>query len=351
MVDLKNYNARNLQKFFSNHLRMTVFTVTLAVLISVFAFNMQKSVAIVVDGKPTKISTYQTTVKNALKIAGIGANKEDKVIPSLDSKVTNGMTIRIKRAIPVSVLVDGKGLVIYTAEKTIGDMFKTKGIAIKGSDIVSPTIQTPVIRNMKISVTRVAENTVTTTTRVAYKVLSKADKNISKGSVKVIRPGVDGVKEAQYKIIYKDGKETSRFLIGEILKKAPIDKIVAVGSLAWFTPSKGGRKVFFTKQFRVKATSYTADYACTGKRPGDRGFGRTATGTKAKRDSSSYSTVAVDRRVIPLGTKLYIEGYGYAIAEDVGGGVRGHHVDLYFNPGSKEYRKWFTHTVNVYVLK
>jgi uncharacterized protein YabE (DUF348 family) len=312
---------------------------------------MQKSVAIIVDGKPTKISTYQTTVRRALKTAGIGAYKGDEIIPSLDSKVTNGMTIRIKRAIPVNVLVDGKGLVIYTTDKTIGEMFKSHGIMVNERDIVSPTIQSPVQKNMKISVTRVAENIVTTTKKIAYKVLSKTDANFSKGKVKVLRPGVDGVKEVKYKVIYKDGKETSRFLIGEALKKAPIDKIVAVGSLAWFTPSKGGRKIFYTKQFRVKATSYTADYACTGKRPGDRGFGKTATGTKAKRDPNSYSTVAVDKRIIPLGTKLYIEGYGYAIAEDVGGGVRGRHVDLYFNPGSKEYHEWFTHTVNIYVLK
>lgn len=350
MVDLKNYNAERLHKFFSNHLRMTIFTVGIAVLISVFAFSMQKSVAIMVDGKPTKISTYQTTVGSALRAAGIGVGIRDKVIPGLDSKVTNDMTIRIKKAIPVNVFVDGKGLVVYTAENTIGDLFKAEGIKLGKSDIVSPKIRSSIQKNMKIRVTRVAENTVTITKKVAYMILSKRDPKFEKGKVKVLRSGVDGLKELKYKVIYKDGKETSRFLIGEILKKSPINKIVAVGALAWFTPSSGGRKVYFTKQFRVKATSYTADYACTGKRPGDRGFGRTATGTKAKRNVNSYSTVAVDKSIIPLGTKLYIEGYGYAIAEDVGGGVKGKHVDLFFTPGSKEYRRWFTHTVNVYVL-
>jgi uncharacterized protein YabE (DUF348 family) len=351
MIDLRNYNAKLLQKFFSNHLRVTIFTVGLAVLVSVFAFKMQKSVAIMVDGKPTKISTYSTTVGRALETAGIGVGKRDKVTPALDISVTNDMIIRIERAIPVNIAVDGKGLVVYTAEKTIGTVLKTSGINLNKSDIVSPGTRSPVYKNMKIAVTRIAENTVTMTKKVAYKVLSKSDANFDKGKVKVLRQGSDGVNEVRYKVIYKDGIEAGRFLIGEVVKKSPVDKLVAVGSLAWFSPSKTGRKVYFTKQFRVKATSYTADYACTGKRPGDRGFGITATGAKAKRNVNSYSTVAVDTSVIPLGTKLYIEGYGYAIAEDVGGGVNGKHVDLYFTPGSQEYRSWFTHKVNVYVLK
>lgn len=351
MIDLKNYSAKQLHKFFSKHLGVTIFAVSLAVLLSVFAFKMQKSVAVMVDGKSTMISTYKATVGNVLKTAGIGVGKKDKVTPALDSNVTDDMTIRIERAIPVSIIVDGKGLVVYTAEKTIGTVLKTEGITLKKSDIVSPEIQSSVHKNMKIAVTRIAEKTVTVTKRLAYNVLRKSDKNFDKGKVKVLRQGIDGVKESKYKVIYKDGKEVDRFLIGEAIKKPPIDKIVAVGELAWINSSRTGRKIYFTDTMRVKATSYTADYACTGKRPGDSGFGITATGTRAKRDINGYSTVAVDTSVIPLGTKLYIEGYGYAIAEDVGGGVNGRHVDLYFTPGSAEYRSWFAHNVNIYVLK
>ena len=51
----------------------------------------------------------------------------------------------------------------------------------------------------------------------------------------------------------------------------------------------------------------------------------TATGTSAR----AGRTVAVDPKVIPLGSKIYIEGLGERIAEDVGGGVKGHHIDVY----------------------
>ena len=91
----------------------------------------------------------------------------------------------------------------------------------------------------------------------------------------------------------------------------------------------------YTDSLRMRATAYTADYASTGKGPGDSGFGITASGTVAKRNKGSYSSVAVDPRVIPLGTKLYVEGYGYAIAEDTGGAIKGNSIDLFFNSSSE----------------
>ncbi|MCL6560420.1 MAG: 3D domain-containing protein, partial [Firmicutes bacterium] len=76
----------------------------------------------------------------------------------------------------------------------------------------------------------------------------------------------------------------------------------------------------------VEATGYTAGPESTGKKPGDPGYGITATGTKAKR-----GTVAVDPSVIPFGTKMFIPGYGYGIAEDTGGAIKGNKIDLFFD--------------------
>lgn len=61
------------------------------------------------------------------------------------------------------------------------------------------------------------------------------------------------------------------------------------------------------------------------------GHGITASGTKPVRNPNGYSTVAVDRSVIPLGTKLYIPNYGYAIAADTGGAIKGMKIDLFMN--------------------
>lgn len=70
--------------------------------------------------------------------------------------------------------------------------------------------------------------------------------------------------------------------------------------------------------YSMTATAYT-------------GNGFTATGLKPVRDPNGLSTIAVDPSVIPLGSKVHVEGYGYAIASDTGGAIKGNKIDLYMN--------------------
>jgi len=75
----------------------------------------------------------------------------------------------------------------------------------------------------------------------------------------------------------------------------------------------------------------------------------TASGRIVKRDPKGISTVSVDPNVIPFGTCLYIEGYGYAVAADTGSAINGNELDLYFD-SSNECNDWGRKTVKVTVL-
>lgn len=72
--------------------------------------------------------------------------------------------------------------------------------------------------------------------------------------------------------------------------------------------------------------------------------GMTSMGTKAHR-----GTVAADKHLYPLGTRLWVAGYGHAIVEDVGGGIKGNHIDLWF-PTHKEALEWGSRTVTVELI-
>ncbi len=116
--------------------------------------------------------------------------------------------------------------------------------------------------------------------------------------------------------------------------------------------SRGGYGNFtYSSQLYMEATAYTSSYSDTGKNPGDPAFGITASGTRAR-----VGTVAVDPRVIPLGTKLYIKSidgqkdYGYAVAEDTGGAIKNTKIDLYFNT-EDEAIQFGRRQVKVYLLK
>ncbi len=94
------------------------------------------------------------------------------------------------------------------------------------------------------------------------------------------------------------------------------------------------------KQLTVEATAYTA--SCEGC------SGVTATGVDLKANPNQ-KVIAVDPSVIPLGSKVYVEGYGEAIAADTGGAIKGNKIDV-FVPAQADAQQWGRKTVNVTVL-
>lgn len=103
------------------------------------------------------------------------------------------------------------------------------------------------------------------------------------------------------------------------------------------------------RQVEVTATGYTAGRESTGKTKGHPQYGITYSGVKVKRDI--YSTIAADLRVFPIGTILFIPGYGYGVVADKGGAIQGDRLDLYYETVRDVYNQWGKKKVNVYVVK
>lgn len=99
----------------------------------------------------------------------------------------------------------------------------------------------------------------------------------------------------------------------------------------------------------VVATGYTAGFESTGKTESHPQYGITYSGVKVRRDL--YSTVAADTRVFPIGTILFITGYGYGVVADTGSAIKGNKIDLYYETVADVYSQWGKRTVEVYVIE
>ncbi|MCT2535873.1 3D domain-containing protein [Aquibacillus koreensis] len=99
----------------------------------------------------------------------------------------------------------------------------------------------------------------------------------------------------------------------------------------------------------VTATGYTAGIESTGKTPNHPEYGITYSGVQVKRDL--YSTIAADLDVYPLGTILYIPGYGYGVVADKGSAITGNKIDLYYPTVDEVYEEWGKKDVEVFLIK
>ena len=339
----------NLKNYFSNGPKAAFIVILFSLCFAITIINAKKTIVVVIDGKGTQITTFRSSLSSALRDGNIEVTSKDKIIPGIEARIENGDKIFIKRAVDVAVDVDGKEIKIKSAESNIAEMLKAEKITLDEKDKISPSKDNDLENGLKIAITRVDARVETKIENLDYTTVMKNDDNLEKGITKTIQDGSQGCKTLSFKVVYENGKEISRNLVNEIVTQNPITKIVAVGTLGVVNSNRGD-KLYYTNNIKVKATAYSAGYSSTGKSPGDYDFGVTATGTRARRTADGFSSIAVDPRVIPLGTKLYIPGYGSAIAEDVGGGIKGNSIDVYFDSNSQALN-WGTKWITVYILK
>lgn len=101
----------------------------------------------------------------------------------------------------------------------------------------------------------------------------------------------------------------------------------------------------------VVATGYYAGKESTGKDKNHPEYGVTYSGVKVVRDVNSFSTIAADPKVFPIGSILYIPGYGYGIVADTGSAIKGKKIDLYFETKDQVYKEWGKKKLNIFLVK
>jgi 3D (Asp-Asp-Asp) domain-containing protein len=236
---------------------------------------------------------------------------------------------------------------------TVGQALAAMGISLAALDRVMPDASALARDGLSIRLTRVEAKVLTRRIAIPAELRYQPTTKIKAGAKQTIQDAKPGFYEVSERVWKRDGLETKREFVSKRLAVAPQHQIVALGVKGHLMPDavrphrryasalafRGGTprdrmlppanpKTFApVKSFSVLATGYSAG-------PAGGAIGNwTATGVRC-----TYGAVAVDPRLIPLGSKLYIEGYGYGFACDTGGAIKGRHIDLAFDSPRAAFR-------------
>lgn len=319
---------------------------------SAITFDVMCKSVTVIDGgsKETKVLTFKNTVEEVLFEQGIVLRDGDRVSYGKKADLRDDMTIEVYRAMQVYVTANGETRALKTTKRVVSDILADAGYELTDEDNVTPNRTKIAKADTKIVLVKNTTETVTMTEETEFASTEKPNASLNSGVRKVVQKGKKGESVKTYKISYADGVETGRTVVKETVITKPEEQIVEVGTkrvmlddytLAYngtVTTSRSGT-LSYSRVVQCNATAY--DAVSCGKRPGE---ARTATGMIAQR-----GVIAVDPRFIPLGTRVYVEGYGYAIAADTGGAIKGNIIDLYMD-STAEAIQWGRRNVTVYIL-
>jgi 3D (Asp-Asp-Asp) domain-containing protein len=267
----------------------------------------------------------QPTVGEALLAQGVLLYLGDRVTPSLGSRVLAGMRIYIERSTPVVISADGNTMRTRSQRDTVGDVLAQEGVALMGKDYSLPVSNTPLAEGMRIQVVRVREELEIEQQLIPFETKWVPDSEMRIDTQQLVQTGESGVIKSRYRVTYENEQEISNLLEDEWIDHPPSDKIIAYGTQVIVQTLDTPDGPFeYWRHFRALATSYSA--ATSGKAKDHPRYGITRTGLPA-----GYGVVAVDPKVVPLWSEVYVPGYGKAVAGDTGGSVLGRHIDLGFD--------------------
>lgn len=324
----------------------------------------EKNVTVTVDGETANYTTYTHTVADFLTSEHILVDNTAAISPSLESELEEGMEIVVNRETGVDILADGRTYYLSAFPITVAEALDKVGIMLDNDDMVTPGLDTDLTNGLVIEVGRIEVKTEEREIPLAYSVEKKPDSSLGEAVEKVVTKGVMGKETGTYKVTYNNGKIIKEELISS-QRIEPISEVILVGSASaaaesekaaaeseviastsgantgsgasvdsTANPSQGPPDSSqYSEVLTVKATAYTHDGS------------KTKMGTQCR-----VGAIAVDPSVIPLGTSLYVEGYGYCTAEDTGGKIKGNRIDIFLNTEA-ECVDWGVRTVTVYVLK
>lgn len=322
--------------------------------------QIARPVNITVDDDKQQVWSTVDTVAELLKEQNITVTEHDLVEPAVDKALEENMDIQIQKAFEVTLNDGGADKQLWSTSATVADFLKENEIVVNDLDRVEPSQEAEIQSGETINVIRVEKVTDVVEEPIQYETTRKNDATLEKGQEQVVEAGENGVRKNTVEITKENGKEVSRKRLSSEVAKESTNRVIAVGTKQVVvektqpkqasvrqseTASNGnlGSIEGYTvvRKFTVESTAYTPAESVNG--------GITAAGHNIKQNPN-MRLIAVDPSVIPLGTRVWVEGYGIAIAGDTGGAIRGNKIDVLL-PTVAEALQWGRRNVTIKILK
>lgn len=292
-------------------------------------FDILQQVTVHYDGQTKELRTNATKPQKVLEEAGVTLAAGDGWKMEGSKRVRDGSVIDVLRGKPFYVIRGDETVEYKSYRATVGEALKDLKISHRHGQVY-PGLHEPLTANMQVYVLQDNEELHFSEASLDIPVKYEDDYSLNFGTESVSAEGKTGTaKVVSKRIKNSDGSHSEQELTRHVLVE-PETKIIRKGmAMSVYTPEGYKR---YTRKINAHASAYVA----TGN--------RTAIGLVPYE-----GIVAVDPRMIPMYTKMYIPGYGIAMAGDTGGDMVGHRVDLFFNDYHRAIQ-WGRRDIEIYIL-
>ncbi|NLY21270.1 MAG: DUF348 domain-containing protein [Tissierellia bacterium] len=295
---------------------------------------LSKEVKLTVENENMTVQTLDKTVGDVLKSNNIEIKSGMYLHPAPETVIEDGMEIIVAYAKSYTVVENGLKKNITSTSRTPSKILESAGYTLNELDYTHPSLNLIVTEGTTIELNRVVQETVVLEEAIPFATDVRKSDELYKGNRNVIQAGVEGKREFTISRTYLNGELLSEHTIDERVLEEPTIEIVEEGTKV----SAGLEGKTVVKSMVMHATAYSMNEAGLSH--------KTASGIDLRQNSR---VIAVDPKVIPLGTRVYVEGYGEAIAGDTGGAIKGNKIDVHLNSVNECYQ-WGRKNVTVHIL-
>jgi 3D (Asp-Asp-Asp) domain-containing protein len=310
----------------------------------VSAIGLPMKVVLLSDngGDFKRLETSARTVEDFFAERHIELQELDRASVELSAKISDYMMIKIYRAFYVTLIVDGDEVRVKTNKLSVGDFMRKYSEEEDAAFHYDVALTDEVLTDgYTLELAKTFTDIITVVEYVPFETVSVPNADIT--GEEIVSDGVFGERVIKTAVTYEDGKLVDSKVIYDSIDFDPVTRVVYMPTPKNVSSSEN-ETIEYSERYTMRATAYTLDPLCVGIYYYGKYHGLTASGMKAR-----VGVVAVDPKVIPLGTELYITGYGYAIAGDTGGAIKGNKIDLFFDTLAECYQ-YGARQVEVYVI-